>query len=125
MYYRNIIKNSNITYYLYASTELNTKDLEELKRDWLSFVYRNKKIYCNLLREVFYWVKIMTCQGCEQRREWIRKQSERAKERMQLCLQRLTGQAGRDEQSSDATKQQGNRTEQSTHSDQQRTSSTD
>ncbi|MFW1796289.1 hypothetical protein ACG9Y4_11405 [Acinetobacter guillouiae] len=74
----------------------------------------------------------MTCQGCEQRREWIRKQSERAKERMRLCLQRLTGQAGRDEQSSnrteqtsDATKQQGNRTEQSTHSDQQRASSTD
>lgn len=61
----------------------------------------------------------MTCQGCEQRREWIRKQSERAKERMRLCLQRLTGQAGRDEQSSDATKQQTNRTEQSTHSDQQ------
>ena len=70
-------------------------------------------------------MKIMTCQGCEQRREWIRKQSERAKERMQLCLQRLTGQADRAEQSSDATKQQGNRTEQSTHSDQQRASSTD
>ncbi|MFW1967332.1 hypothetical protein ACG95P_09715 [Acinetobacter guillouiae] len=70
-------------------------------------------------------MKIMTCQGCEQRREWIRKQSERAKERMRLCLQRLTGQAGRDEQSSDATKLQGNRTEQSTHSDQQRTGSTD
>ncbi len=60
----------------------------------------------------------MTCQGCEQRREWIRKQSERAKERMRLCLQRLTGQADRAEQ-------QTNRTEQSTHSDQQRTSSTD
>ena len=60
----------------------------------------------------------MTCQGCEQRREWIRKQSEQAKERMRLCLQRLTGQASRDEQSSDATKQQDNRTEQSTHSDQ-------
>lgn len=60
----------------------------------------------------------MTCQGCEQRREWISKQSERAKERMQLCLQRLTGQAGRAEQ-------QPNRTEQSTHSDQQRTGSTD
>jgi len=60
----------------------------------------------------------MTCQGCEQRREWIRKQSERAKERMRLCLQRLTGEAGRAEQ-------QTNRTEQSTHSDQQRTDSTD
>ena len=31
----------------------------------------------------------MTCQGCEQRRQWLRKQSERAKERMRLCLQRL------------------------------------
>ena len=60
----------------------------------------------------------MTCQGCEQRREWIRKQSERAKERMRLCLRRLTGEAGRAEQ-------QTNRTEQSTHSDQQRTDSTD
>lgn len=60
----------------------------------------------------------MTCQGCEQRREWLRKQSERAKERMRLCLQRLTGQADRAEQSS-------NRTEQSVDSDQQRTGSTD
>lgn len=94
--------------------------------------YQIHKLNTNLLREVFYWVKIMTCQGCEQRRQWIRKQSERAKERMRLCLQRLTGEAGRAEQqlnrtqqSSDATKQQGNRAEQSTHSDQQRTSSTD
>ena len=60
----------------------------------------------------------MTCQGCEQRREWIRRQSERAKERMQLCLQRLTGQADRAEQ-------QTNRAEQSAHSNQQRTDSTD
>ncbi|WP_165383037.1 hypothetical protein [Acinetobacter sp. WCHAc060033] len=60
----------------------------------------------------------MTCQGCEQRREWLRKQSERAKERMRLCLQRLTGQADRAEQSS-------NQTEQSVNSDQQRTGSTD
>ncbi len=67
---------------------------------------------------VFYWVKIMTCQGCEERRQWLRKQSERAKERMRLCLQRLTGQVDRAEQSS-------NRTEQSVDSDQQRTGSTD
>lgn len=60
----------------------------------------------------------MTCQGCEQRRQWLRKQSERAKERMRLCLQRLTGQDVRAEQSS-------NRTEQSVDSDQQRTGSTD
>ncbi|MBJ8450320.1 hypothetical protein I6M83_00905 [Acinetobacter bereziniae] len=74
----------------------------------------------------------MTCQGCEQRREWLRKQSERAKERMRLCLQRLGGQADRAEQSSNrteqtsgATKQQNNRAEQSVDSDQQRTGSTD
>ncbi len=67
----------------------------------------------------------MTCQGCEARRKWIEKQYERSRERMRLCLQQLTGQADRAEQSSDATKQQGNRTEQSTHSDQQRASSTD
>ncbi len=60
----------------------------------------------------------MTCQGCEQRREWLRKQSERAKERMRLCLQRLTGQ-------SDRAEQQANRTEQSVDSDQQRANSTD
>jgi len=60
----------------------------------------------------------MTCQGCEQRRQWLRKQSERAKERMRLCLQRLSGQADRAEQqpnrkqqTSDATKQQGDRAE--------------
>lgn len=60
----------------------------------------------------------MTCQGCEQRREWLRKQSGRAKERMRLCLQRLIGQADRAEQSA-------NRAEQSVDSDQQRTGSTD
>lgn len=71
----------------------------------------------NLLREVFYWVKIMTCQGCEQRREWIRKQSERAKERMRKVLRGLGV--------IDSAEQQTNRTEQSTHSDQQRTGSAD
>ncbi|WP_314341065.1 hypothetical protein [Acinetobacter guillouiae] len=73
----------------------------------------------------------MTCQGCEQRREWIRKQSERAKERMRKVLRGLgvidpaEQQTNRAEQTSDATKQQGYRTEQSTHSDQQRAGSTD
>ncbi len=73
----------------------------------------------------------MTCQGCEQRREWIRKQSERAKERMRKVLRGLgvidpaEQQTNRTEQTSDATKQQGNRTKQSAHSDQQRASSTD
>ena len=59
----------------------------------------------------------MTCQGCEQRREWIRKQSERAKERMRKVLRGLGV--------IDPAEQQTNRTEQSTHSDQQRTGSTD
>ena len=31
----------------------------------------------------------MICKGCEARREWIKKQTERATKRMQLCLQRL------------------------------------
>jgi len=60
----------------------------------------------------------MTCQGCEQRRELIKRQYEQSKERMRLCLQRLTGQA-------DRTEQQPNRTKQSVNSDQQRTGSTD
>ena len=59
----------------------------------------------------------MTCQGCEQRREWIRKQSERAKERMRKVLRGLGV--------IDPAEQQANRTEQSTHSDQQRADSTD
>ncbi|MFW1946202.1 hypothetical protein ACG93R_22220 [Acinetobacter guillouiae] len=59
----------------------------------------------------------MTCQGCEQRREWIRKQNERAKERMRKVLRGLGV--------IDPAEQQTNRTEQSTHSDQQRTGSTD
>lgn len=59
----------------------------------------------------------MTCQGCEQRREWLRKQSERAKERMRKVLRGLGV--------IDPAEQQTNRTEQSTHSDQQRTISTD
>lgn len=73
----------------------------------------------------------MTCQGCEQRREWLRKQSERAKERMRKVLRGLgvidpaEQQTNRAKQTSDSTKQQGYRTEQSTHSDQQRTGSTD
>ncbi|MFW1748788.1 hypothetical protein ACG9XW_21680 [Acinetobacter guillouiae] len=59
----------------------------------------------------------MTCQGCEQRRQWIRKQSERAKERMRKVLRGLGV--------IDPAEQQTNRTEQSTYSDQQRTGSTD
>lgn len=59
----------------------------------------------------------MTCQGCEQRREWLRKQSERAKERMRKVLRGLGV--------IDPAEQQTNRPEQSTHSDQQRTGSTD
>ncbi|OTG85835.1 hypothetical protein B9T31_09575 [Acinetobacter sp. ANC 4558] len=31
----------------------------------------------------------MACKGCDERREWMSKQIERAKERMRLCLQQL------------------------------------
>jgi len=32
----------------------------------------------------------MTCASCQQRREWMKKQYERSKERMRLCIERLT-----------------------------------
>ena len=32
----------------------------------------------------------MTCAACEARREWVRKQYERSKERMRLCIERLS-----------------------------------
>ena len=32
----------------------------------------------------------MACAGCEARREWVRRQYERSKERMRLCIERLT-----------------------------------
>ena len=32
----------------------------------------------------------MTCASSEQRREWMKKQYERSKERMRLCIERLT-----------------------------------
>ncbi len=60
----------------------------------------------------------MTCASCEARREWVRKQYERSKERMRLCIERLTGSADRTEQPAD-------KTEQSTDSDQQRAERTD
>lgn len=56
----------------------------------------------------------MTCQGCEARREWIKKHARQAKERMQRVIARLT----QAEQSADSTKQP-------TDSDQQRADSTD
>ena len=33
----------------------------------------------------------MTCTSCEQRREWMKKQYDNSKERMRLCIERLTG----------------------------------
>ena len=54
----------------------------------------------------------MTCKSCEERREWIKQQTERARRRMQMCLQRLTGQAGRTEQSTDSDQQRAERTDQ-------------
>ena len=35
----------------------------------------------------------MACADCEKRREWMKKQYDRSKERMRLCLERLTGAA--------------------------------
>ena len=40
----------------------------------------------------------MTCATCEARREWVRKQYERSKERMQLCIERLINPTDRTEQ---------------------------
>lgn len=36
-HYRNIIENSNITYYIYTHQRLDPEGLKQLKRDWLSF----------------------------------------------------------------------------------------
>lgn len=47
----------------------------------------------------------MACTSCEARREWIKQQAARAKQRMQLCMQRLSGQADRTEQSVNKSKQ--------------------
>ena len=60
----------------------------------------------------------MTCQGCEARRKWMKEQYERSKERMRLCIERLTPKADQTEQPTDSAKQ-------STHSDQQRAERTD
>ena len=54
----------------------------------------------------------MTCQGCEARRKWMKEQYERSKERMRLCIERLTSQANRAEQSV-------NKPSDPSHSDQQ------
>ena len=56
--------------------------------------------------------KPMTCKGCEARREWIKQQTERAKQRMQLCLQQLTGRANQTEQSVNSDQQRAERTDQ-------------
>ena len=60
----------------------------------------------------------MTCQGCEARRKWMKEQYERSKERMRLCIERLTPKANRAEQPTDSAKQP-------THPDQQRAERTD
>ena len=52
----------------------------------------------------------MSCQGCEARREWIKKQVEQANERFKLLLQRLTAEANRAEQPTDSTKSTSDRT---------------
>lgn len=40
----------------------------------------------------------MTCQGCEARRKWMKEQYERSKERMRMCIERLTLKTNRAEQ---------------------------
>lgn len=67
---------------------------------------------------VFYWVIQMTCQGCEARRKWMKEQYERSRERMRLCIERLTSKANRTEQSVANESKQINRAKQSAHSDQ-------
>ncbi|WP_158654324.1 hypothetical protein [Acinetobacter sp. ACNIH2] len=57
----------------------------------------------------------MTCQGCEARREWIKKHARQAKERMQRVLMSLGVGA----------KQSVDSIDQSDGADQQRTDSTD
>ena len=54
----------------------------------------------------------MTCQGCEARRKWIERQYERSKERMRLCIERLTPKATRTEQPTDSDQQRAERTDQ-------------
>ena len=54
----------------------------------------------------------MTCKGCEARREWMKEQYERSKERMRLCIERLTPKAGRTEQSVNSDQQRAERTDQ-------------
>ena len=54
----------------------------------------------------------MTCQGCEARRKWMKEQYERSKERMRLCIERLTSQANRAEQSIDSDQQRAERADQ-------------
>ena len=54
----------------------------------------------------------MTCQGCEARRKWMKEQYERSKERMRLCIERLTSKANR-------TEQQTNKPSGPSHTDQQ------
>lgn len=55
----------------------------------------------------------MTCQGCEQRRQWMKKQYDKSKERMLRVFKSL------------GIVNQADRAEQSTNSNQQRTERTD
>ena len=57
----------------------------------------------------------MTCQGCEARREWMKKHARQAKERMQRVLMSLGV----------GTKQSVDSIDQPVSADQQRTDSTD
>lgn len=54
----------------------------------------------------------MTCAACEARRKWMKEQYERSKERMRLCIERLTPKADRTEQSVNSDQQRAERTDQ-------------
>ena len=54
----------------------------------------------------------MTCQGCEARRKWMKEQYERSKERMRLCIERLTPKADQTKQSVNSDQQRAERTDQ-------------
>lgn len=60
----------------------------------------------------------MVCKSCEERREWMKEQYERSRERMRLCIERLTSKATR-------TEQPANKPGGPSHPDQQRAERTD
>lgn len=65
----------------------------------------------------------MTCASCERNRQWIKRQYERSKENMRLCLERLSVKATQAEQSTTETTAQIDRAKQSDSQSKQPTDS--